>query len=93
MTSTAPRPASSAIDGSGVRPLLDGQRTTGEQLVVKVFVVLPLLALLAAVPGLGLGLTWTDIGLAVFFYFLSGLGITVGTTATSPTARSRPPGR
>ena len=79
MTSTAPRPPSSAVEGPGVRPLLDGQRTTGEQLLVKVFVVLPLLALLAAVPlAWGWGLSWTDIGLATFFYFLSGLGITVG---------------
>jgi stearoyl-CoA desaturase (delta-9 desaturase) len=79
MTTTAPRPASPALDGPGARPLLDGQRTSGEQLLVKVFVALPLLALLAAVPlAWGWGLSWTDIGLAVFFYFLSGLGITVG---------------
>ncbi len=79
MTRTAPRPPPSAIEGPGVRPLLDGQRATGEQLLVKVFVVVPLLALLAAVPlAWGWGLSWTDIGLAVLFYFLSGLGITVG---------------
>ena len=79
MTSTAPRPASSAIEGPGPRSLFDGQRTTGEQLLVKAFVVVPLLALLAAVPlAWGWGLSWTDIGLAVSFYFLSGLGITVG---------------
>ena len=80
MTTTAPRPASPAIEGPGVRPLLDGQRTTGEQLLVKVFVIVPLLALLAllaAVPlAWGWGLSWTDIGLAMFFYFLSGLGTT-----------------
>ena len=50
MTTTAPRPAPSVLDGRGARPLLDGQRTTGEQLLVKVFVAVPLLALLAAVP-------------------------------------------
>ena len=39
----------------------------------------PLLALVAAVPlAWGWGLSWTDVGLAVFFYFLTGLGITVG---------------
>ena len=76
MTSTAPRPASSAIEGPGPRSLFDGQRTAGEQLLVKAFVVVPLLALLAAVPlAWGWGLSWTDIGLAVSFYFLSGLGI------------------
>lgn len=45
----------------------------------KVFVVLPLLAVLATVPlAWGWGLSWTDIGLAVFLYFVSGLGIAVG---------------
>jgi len=79
MTTTAPRPAPSVLDGRGARPLLDGQRTTGEQLLVKVFVAVPLLALLAAVPlAWGWGLSWIDIGLAVFFYLLSGFGITVG---------------
>ena len=73
MTTTAPRPAPSVLDGRGARPLLDGQRTTGEQLLVKVFVAVPLLALLAAVPlAWGWGLSWIDIGLAVFFYLLSG---------------------
>jgi len=79
MTTTAPRPAPSVLDGPGARPLLDGQRTTGEQLLVKVFVAVPLLALLAAVPlAWGWGLSWTDIGLAMFFYLLSGFGVTVG---------------
>jgi len=42
-------------------------------------VVVPLLALLAAVPlAWGWGLSWTDIGLAVGWYALSGLGVTVG---------------
>ncbi|HEY0806871.1 MAG TPA: acyl-CoA desaturase [Pseudonocardiaceae bacterium] len=61
------------------QPVLDGQRTTTEQLLVQVFVVLPLLALLAAVPlAWGWGLSWTDIGLAVGWYAVSGLGVTVG---------------
>ena len=50
MTTTAPRPAPSALEGPGARALFDGQRTSGEQLLVKVFVAVPLLALLAAVP-------------------------------------------
>jgi len=47
--------------------------------VVKLFVVVPFLALLAAVPvAWGWGLTWIDIVLAVFFYFLTLAGTTVG---------------
>jgi fatty-acid desaturase len=46
---------------------------------VGIFIVVPMLALLAAVPlAWGWGLTWVDIGLAVGFYVLSGLGVTVG---------------
>ncbi len=61
------------------QPVLDGQRTTAEHVLVQVFVVVPLLALLAAVPlAWGWGLSWTDIGLAVGWYALSGLGVTVG---------------
>jgi stearoyl-CoA desaturase (delta-9 desaturase) len=59
--------------------MTDGRRSVGEQLLVKLFVLLPLLALLAAVPlAWGWGLSWTDIGLTVFFYFFTGLGVTVG---------------
>ncbi len=66
------------MDGPA-RPLVEGRRTGGERLLIAVFVVVPLLALLVAVPlAWGWGLGWTDIGLAVFFYFFSGLGVTVG---------------
>ncbi|HEY3893770.1 MAG TPA: acyl-CoA desaturase [Pseudonocardiaceae bacterium] len=64
---------------SGPQPILAGQRTPAEQLLVKTFVVAPLLALIAAVPlAWGWGLGWTDIGLALGFYVLSGLGVSVG---------------
>jgi stearoyl-CoA desaturase (delta-9 desaturase) len=44
-----------------------------------VFVLIPTLALVAAVPlAWGWGLSWLDIGLAVGFYFLTGFGVTVG---------------
>src|SRR6201999_602009 len=46
---------------------------------VYVFVVVPLLALIAAVPfAWGWGLTWVDVAIAAVFYVISGLGITVG---------------
>jgi stearoyl-CoA desaturase (Delta-9 desaturase) len=61
------------------KPLLDGQRPRAEQLLVGIFVVVPMLALLAAVPlAWGWGLAGVDIGLFVGFYLLSGLGVTVG---------------
>ena len=43
------------------------------------FVVVPCVALVAAVPfAWGWGLGWVDVGLGVVFYVLSGLGVTVG---------------
>ncbi|QYN36341.1 acyl-CoA desaturase [Pseudonocardia sp. DSM 110487] len=70
MTAAAPhRPA----------PLVEGRKTATEQALVVAFMVVPLLALAAAVPlAWGWGLTWLDVGLAVAFYYLAGLGVTVG---------------
>jgi len=48
-------------------------------LTVKVFLILPLLALVAAVPfAWGWGLGWSDVGIAAGFYLVSSLGVTVG---------------
>jgi stearoyl-CoA desaturase (Delta-9 desaturase) len=59
--------------------LTDGRKSDTEQALVIAFMVLPLLALAAAVPlAWGWGLTWLDVGLTLTFYVLSGLGITVG---------------
>jgi stearoyl-CoA desaturase (delta-9 desaturase) len=67
------RPAGTA------RPILDGRRGIAPQIAVYVFVVLPLLALVAAVPfAWGWGLTWVDVAIALVFYVVSGLGVTVG---------------
>ena len=50
-----------------------------ERVLVGVFVAVPFLALLAALPlAWGWGLGWHDILLAVAFYYLSGLGVSVG---------------
>ena len=70
-------PASAA--GPTAQPLLDGQKPRVESLIVHVFVVVPMLALVAAVPlAWGWGRSWLDVGLAVSFYFLSGFGVTAG---------------
>jgi stearoyl-CoA desaturase (Delta-9 desaturase) len=64
---------------AGTRPMLHGRRPGSEQLLVTLFIALPTLALIAAVPlAWGWGLSWTDIGLAVFFYLLCGMGVTAG---------------
>jgi stearoyl-CoA desaturase (delta-9 desaturase) len=59
--------------------VLDGQDGPGRAALVYVFTIVPMLALVAAVPAAwGWGLSWLDIGLAVGFYLVSGLGVTVG---------------
>jgi stearoyl-CoA desaturase (delta-9 desaturase) len=71
VTDSAARPAG--------RPILGGRRGLAQQVGVYVFVAVPLLALLAAVPfAWGWGLGWVDVVLAAVFYVLSGLGVTVG---------------
>jgi stearoyl-CoA desaturase (delta-9 desaturase) len=66
-------------DAPAPAPLLDGRRPIAEQTLVVAFVVIPLLALVAAVPlAWGWGLSWLDVGLALGAYVISGLGVTVG---------------
>ncbi|MFF7751522.1 acyl-CoA desaturase [Streptomyces sp. NPDC007971] len=66
-------PESTRLTGRA-RPL-----PNGEQLLIGVFVGVPFLALLAAVPlAWRHGLSPVDLALAVVFYLVSGLGITVG---------------
>jgi stearoyl-CoA desaturase (Delta-9 desaturase) len=49
------------------------------RILIGVFVVVPLLAVLAAVPlAWGWGVGWHDIVIAVAFYYVSGLGISMG---------------
>jgi stearoyl-CoA desaturase (delta-9 desaturase) len=61
------------------KPILEGRRGVAPQIAVYVFVIVPLLALIAAIPfAWGWGLGWTDVVLAAVFYVISGLGITVG---------------
>jgi stearoyl-CoA desaturase (delta-9 desaturase) len=68
-----PRPTTATV------PIIDGRRGAAAQASVYAFVVLPLLALVAAVPfAWGWGLGWVDVALFAVFYVVSGLGITVG---------------
>ncbi|RTL62231.1 MAG: acyl-CoA desaturase [Pseudonocardiaceae bacterium] len=72
-TSTLPRPARTP------QPLTDGRRSGLEHALVLTFVAVPLLALVAAVPlAWGWGLSVVDVVIALVFYVVSGLGVTVG---------------
>ena len=62
------------------RPDLEEEPTSMfQRVLVGVFVAIPLLALVAAIPLMwGWGLGWHDVVIALVFYWVSGLGITVG---------------
>lgn len=62
-----------------VRPEELQLQGVGMRVTIGVFVVLPLLAVIAAIPvAWGGWLSWTDIGLLVLFWAITGAGITVG---------------
>lgn len=68
------RPAPEA--GSAATP---DRKTWTQQVVLTVFLIVPFLALVAAVPlAWGWGMSWRDVIIAVVFYAVSGLGVTVG---------------
>ncbi|WP_184675548.1 acyl-CoA desaturase [Saccharothrix violaceirubra] len=59
--------------------MLAGEKSPAEMFLVKLFAVIPALALAAAVPpAWGWGLGWVDVGLVAFFYSLTCLGVTIG---------------
>jgi stearoyl-CoA desaturase (delta-9 desaturase) len=69
----------SAPRRAGPEPMLAGEKTGAELLLVKIFAIVPAVAVVAAVPiAWGWGLGWLDLGLALFFYTLTCLGVTVG---------------
>jgi stearoyl-CoA desaturase (delta-9 desaturase) len=56
-----------------------GQRSAAAQFAVYLFVIVPLLAMIAAVPfAWGWALSWVDVALAVLAYTANILGVTVG---------------
>lgn len=66
-------------ESSSPEPVLEGRRPAGQHALVYAFVLVPFLALLAAVPfAWGWGLGWVDVALFVGTYFISCLGVTVG---------------
>jgi stearoyl-CoA desaturase (delta-9 desaturase) len=76
-TETPTRSAASTVPG--VEPDEIEQKRTGEQVALGMFIAVPFLALLAAIPvAWGWGLGWHDIIIAVVMYAISGHGVTVG---------------
>jgi stearoyl-CoA desaturase (delta-9 desaturase) len=64
---------------SGPRPLTEGKQPVGILIALWSFVVIPFAALIAAIPvAWGGWLSWTDVTLALVFYFVSGMGVTIG---------------
>src|ERR1035438_7095380 len=81
---TAPPGTPAAEAPTGTRrvpiPEIDAEPTSRlDRFLVGVFVVIPLLAVAAAVPlAWGSGLGWHDIVIALVFYVVSGMGISMG---------------
>ena len=72
---TAARPISRTVRSD----FDEEQATPVQRALVGVFVGVPLLALIAAIPlAWGWGLGWHDVIIALVFYWISGLGVTVG---------------
>jgi len=73
-------PTLTSVAGSAKpKPLYEGVQSPGILVALWAFVVLPFVALIAAIPlAWGGWLTWADIVIAVAWYLVSGLGVTVG---------------
>ncbi|HEX3649641.1 MAG TPA: acyl-CoA desaturase [Pseudonocardiaceae bacterium] len=77
MTSTLDKQAQAPT--SGPKPVTSGRRNGWAQLAVYLFVAVPMIGLVTAIPfAWGWGLSGIDVVLAVAFFYLSGLGITIG---------------
>ncbi|HEX7745653.1 MAG TPA: acyl-CoA desaturase [Micromonosporaceae bacterium] len=76
---TTPLKAAPGFAKPDPKPLYEGAQSTGILIALWAFVVLPFVALVAAIPvAWGGWLSWTDVIIAAAWYMVSGLGITVG---------------
>ncbi|MCP2325533.1 stearoyl-CoA desaturase (delta-9 desaturase) [Hamadaea flava] len=63
----------------GPKPLTEGAQPTGVLIGLWAFVVIPFIALIAAIPvAWGGWLSWVDIAIFAVWYCVAGLGITIG---------------
>ncbi|MEV0606873.1 acyl-CoA desaturase [Polymorphospora rubra] len=75
-TAVQPPPPRTA---SAPKPLTEGKQPLGILIALWSFVIIPFLALIAAVPvAWGGWLSWTDVAIGSVWYLVAGLGITVG---------------
>ncbi|GAB3492425.1 acyl-CoA desaturase [Amycolatopsis cihanbeyliensis] len=71
--------SSPADQRSNPKPLVSGERSAAQMIVLKTFLLVPFVALLAAIPlAWGWGIHWVDVVLAIAFYTIATLGVTVG---------------
>jgi stearoyl-CoA desaturase (delta-9 desaturase) len=73
-TSTPVKPARPAP-----KPVLNGRQTVAELITIRTFLLVPFLALAAAIPVFwGWGVSWLDLAIGGAFFVVSTLGVTVG---------------
>lgn len=78
-TALLDRPDRDPGAAAGPKPLTQGRQSPGILIALWSFVVIPFAALIAAVPvAWGGWLSWTDVVLALIFYVISGMGVTLG---------------
>ncbi len=79
-TVTPPAPKATVTDLSQVSATLGGDtQSRKEQVLLGIFILVPFLAVLAAIPlAWGGWLGWSDVVIAVVMYAISGHGITIG---------------
>jgi stearoyl-CoA desaturase (Delta-9 desaturase) len=78
-TATAEAPTATAEDVAQLGTLGSDHQSRKEQVALALFIVVPFLAIAAAVPmAWGGWLGWTDVGIAVLMYAITGHGVTVG---------------
>jgi len=64
---------------SAPKPILSGQASRAELITIRAFLIIPFIALVAAVPLVwGWGIGWVDLAVAAALYTISTLGVTVG---------------
>src|SRR3954470_19653261 len=69
----------SSPQSSGPKPLTEGKQPVGIMVALWAFVIIPFLALIAAVPvAWGGWLSWTDVVIGLISYMVAGFGVTIG---------------